>query len=99
LLIKTNRYSKQRRLAFKRIKELGRRENQNILKLEIDKIMTENVNISERDRQLFTLKALNFFSPRSSFFIISVKGERFTNPFFRLLDSFDKSAEISQNSS
>jgi hypothetical protein len=49
-LAKANRYNKQRRLALKRIKELSRRENQNILELEIDKIITESVKISEGNR-------------------------------------------------
>jgi hypothetical protein len=94
-LAKVNRYNKQRRLAFKRIKEFGRRENQNILKLEINEIIIEGVKISEKDRQLLILKALNSFLPRFFFFIIFAKRERFTDPFFRLLDSFNKNTEVS----
>jgi hypothetical protein len=48
-LAKVNRYTKQRRLALKRIKELGRREDQNILELEIDEMIIEGVEISEGD--------------------------------------------------
>jgi hypothetical protein len=94
LLVKTNRYNKQRRLTFKRIKEFSRREDQNILKLEINEMITENVKILERNKQLFILKVLNSFSPRSSFFTISVKRKGFTNPFFRLLDSPNKNVKI-----
>jgi hypothetical protein len=86
-LIKVNRYSKQRRLTLKRIKELNRREDQNILKLEIDKIMTEGVKISEKNGQFSVPGALNSFSLRSSFFITFVKEEGFTDLFFRFLDS------------
>jgi hypothetical protein len=57
--------------------------------------MTENVEISEGDGQLFTPKALNSPSPRFSSFTAFAKGERFINPFFRLLDSPDKNAKIS----
>jgi hypothetical protein len=48
-LAKANRYSKQRRLTLKRIKELSRREDQNILELKIDEMMTEGVKISEKN--------------------------------------------------
>jgi hypothetical protein len=48
LLIKANRYNKQRRLALKRIKELSRRENQNILELEIDKMMIDDGGVAHR---------------------------------------------------
>jgi uncharacterized protein YjbK len=94
LLIKINRYNKQRRLTLKRIKELGRRENQNILKLEIDKMMTEGMKISERDKQFFVLKVLNSLSPRSSSFTALAKKEGSTNPFLRLLNSPNKNAEM-----
>jgi hypothetical protein len=94
LLVKVNRYNKQRRLALKRIKELSRRENQNILKLKIDEMMTKGIKILKEDKQLSVLKILNFFSPRFSFFIIFVKGEGFTNPFFEFLDFFSKNIEM-----
>jgi hypothetical protein len=46
------------------------------------------------NRQFLILKALNSLSPRLSFFTIPVGKEGFTNPFFKLLDSPDKNAEI-----
>jgi len=94
LLIKVNRYSKQRRLALKRIKEFGRRENQNILKLEIDEMITENVNILERNGQLSALKALNSFLFRFFSFTILAKKKGFTNSFFGLLNSSNKNIEM-----
>jgi len=94
LLVKANRYNKQRRLALKRIKKFGRRENQNILELEIDEMITESVNILERNGQLSIPKALNSFSPRFSFFTVFAKREGFIDPFFRFLDSPGKSAEM-----
>jgi hypothetical protein len=48
----------------------------------------------ESDEQFSTLEALNSPSFRPFFFTVSV-GERFINPFFRLLDSSGKSAEMS----
>jgi hypothetical protein len=47
----------------------------------------------ESDKQLFILGALNSFSPRFFSFTVPV-GERFIDPFFRFLDSPDKSAEV-----
>jgi hypothetical protein len=52
-----------------------------------------------KNGQLSVLKALNFFSSRSSSFIISVKKERFINPFFKLLNSPNKNTEIFQSNS
>jgi hypothetical protein len=43
----------------------------------------------------FLSGALNFPSPRSVFFTVPVEREESTDPFFRLLDSPGKSAEIS----
>jgi hypothetical protein len=40
------------------------------------------------------IEILNFFSSRFFFFIVLVKGERFTNPFFRLLDFFNKNVKM-----
>jgi hypothetical protein len=57
-------------------------------------MIIESVKILEKNRQLFILRILNFFSSRSSSFTISVKRERFINPFFRLLDSPNRSAEM-----
>jgi hypothetical protein len=42
----------------------------------------------------FLSGALNFLSPRSAFFIIPIEKERSTNPFFRLLDSLNRNAEM-----
>jgi hypothetical protein len=39
--VKTQRLRKQRRLLFKKIKNLGNREAQNIFELEMDKMLTE----------------------------------------------------------
>ena len=47
----------------------------------------------ELDKQFPALKALNSSSPRPFFFTVPV-GEGFTNPFFRLLDSSGRSAEV-----
>jgi hypothetical protein len=56
--------------------------------------MTEDVKILEKNKQLFALKALNFFSSRSFSFIIFAKGKGSINPFFRLLNSPGKSVEM-----
>jgi hypothetical protein len=77
---------------MKKFRDLGSREDRNILKLEIDKIMADSV--MKKNGQLPTLKTLNSFSPRLFSFIIPV-GERFTNPFFGLLNSFDRNAKVS----
>jgi hypothetical protein len=97
-LIKANRYTKQRRLALKRIKELKRRKNQNILELKMDKILTDNAAVVgglEMDEFIIIIiegvilsGALNSLSPRFSFFF---------NPAF--LDSPNKSAEMLQGNS
>jgi hypothetical protein len=42
----------------------------------------------------FLSGALNSFSSRPVSFIALVKGEKSINPFFRLLDSLDKSVEM-----
>jgi hypothetical protein len=47
----------------------------------------------------FLPRILNSFSSRSAFFIIFIEREGFTNPFFRFLDSPDRSAEVSQSNS
>ena len=82
-------------MALKRIKEFNRREDQNILKLEIDKIMTENIKISERNRQLSVLKTLNFLSLRSFSFTVLVEKEGSTNFFLKFLDFFNRNAGVS----
>ena len=56
--------------------------------MKIDKIMDESGPGEMPDLfSDFSSGALNFFSSRSASFIIPVKGERFIDPFFRLLDS------------
>jgi hypothetical protein len=50
--------------------------------------------IVEGNRQFPVSGALNSFSPRSSSFTVPVMRERFINPFFRLLDSPNKSVEM-----
>jgi len=72
---------------MKKLRDLNSRENRNILELEINEMLS--------DRQLPILKALNFFSSRLFSFIVSVGKERFTNPFFRLLDFSNKNIEMS----
>jgi hypothetical protein len=57
-------------------------------------MITEGINILKRDGQFFILKVLNFFSPRSFFFIIPAKREGSINPFFKLLDSFSKNIKM-----
>jgi hypothetical protein len=81
---------------MKKLRDLGSRKDRNIFKLEIDEIMTDN--IIKKNRQFPILKILNSFSPRPSFFTVPI-GKRFTNPFFGLLNSFNKSVKVSQSSS
>jgi hypothetical protein len=97
-LAKANRYIKQRRLALKRIKELGYRENQNILELEVDEILTDSAAVvKDLEINEFVViviegvilsKALNSPSPRSSSFL---------NP--ALLGSPSRSVKVSQGNS
>jgi len=97
---KAIRYSKQRRLIIKRLKELGRREDQNILELEIDEMMDESGPGEIPDLPLdFSSGALNSPSPRSVSFTAPVEGEGSTDPFLGLLDSPGRSAEVPQGSS
>ena len=88
---KISRLRKQHRAVMKKLRDLGNRKDRNILELEIDKILS--------DRQLSVLGALNSFSPRPSSFTVPVEGEGFTDPFFRLLDSPNKNAEVPQGNS
>jgi acyl-CoA reductase-like NAD-dependent aldehyde dehydrogenase len=97
-LAKANRYTKQRRLALKRIKELGRREDQNIFELEMDEMLIDNTAIVEglEMNELITiitegvilLRALNSSSPRSFSFFNSA-----------LLGFSNRSVKVSQGSS
>jgi len=83
---KISRFRKQYRAVMKKLRDLGSRENRNILKFEIDEMLS--------DGQLPAPEALNFFLSRPSSFTVSVRGKRFINPFLRLLNSFDRSAEV-----
>ena len=76
---------------MKKLRDLGSREDRNILELEMDEMLLNG--------QLPVLGTLNSFSSRLSFFAISVGGEGFTNPFFRLLDFFDRNVKMFQDSS
>jgi len=49
---------------------------------------------AKEDRQFPVLKTLNFFLSRPFSFTVPVGGEESINPFFRLLDSFSKNAEM-----
>jgi len=70
------------------MRDLGNREARNILELEVDEIVA---NAAER---VVLLRALNFFSPRSSSFTNLFMGERITDLFFKFLDSSDKSVKM-----
>ena len=76
------------------MRELSERKNQNILKLKLDKIVELESFPVKNIGKVILSKALNSFSPRSISFITLVKGERFTNPFFRLLDFSNKSVKM-----
>jgi hypothetical protein len=71
------------------VRDLSKRENQNILKLELNEMVE-----LKSDGQLPALKVLNFFSPRPSSFIFPFGKEEFINLFFRLLDFSGKNAEM-----
>jgi hypothetical protein len=75
---------------------LGRREDQNILELEIDEIIDESGPRKISNLLLnFLSGALNSFSSRSVSFIAPVKEKRFTDPFLKLLDSSNRNAKMS----
>ena len=73
------------------MRDLGSRKDRNIFKLEIDKIMADD--IIKGNGQFPVLKVLNSPSPRFSSFTVSI-GEGFTDLFFRLLDFPGRSAEV-----
>jgi hypothetical protein len=75
------------------MRDLNNRKTRNILKLKVDEMIADAV------KRIILLKALNFFSPRFFSFTNLVIGKRSTNPFFRLLNSPDRSVEMSQGSS
>jgi hypothetical protein len=78
---------KQYRAVMKKLRDLDNRENRNILKLEINKIITDNLSKTLQEK-VISSKALNFFSPRFFFFL---------NP--TLLDSPGKNVKMLQDSS
>jgi hypothetical protein len=84
---------------MRKLRELNRRKKQNIFKLEIDEIMADNVIKVDRFitvaiKGIILLKALNSLSPRSSSFIDPAVKEGSINPFLKLLDFPDRSAEV-----
>ena len=81
---------------MKKLRDLGSRENRNILKLEIDDIMADSV--VEGNGQLPVLEILNSFSPRPFSFTVLI-GKGSTDLFFGLLNSSDRSVEMPQGSS
>jgi hypothetical protein len=87
---KTSRLRKQHRAVMKKLRDLGSREDRNILELEMDEMLS--------DGQLPAPGALNSPSPRPSSFTVPV-GEGSTDPFLGLLDSPGRSAEVPQGSS
>jgi hypothetical protein len=60
-----------------------------------DDIIEINGFVTITIKKIILLKALNSPSPRFSFFTVSVIKKESNNPFFRLLDSLSKNAEIS----
>jgi hypothetical protein len=89
---KATRFAKQHRLVVQKLRELDRREEQNILELEIDEIMADGA--VEGDGQLSVPGALS-----SPSFPDPTVGEGSTDPFLGLLDSPGRSAEVPQGSS
>jgi hypothetical protein len=84
---------------MRKLRELNRREKQNILKLEIDEIMADstvkvNEFITAIIKRVILSEVLNSSSPRFFSFIDLIIRERLINPFFRLLDSPDKNAKM-----
>jgi hypothetical protein len=86
---RARRLRKQRRLFLKKIRNLNNYKARNILKLKVNKIIIDTT------KKIILLKTLNSPSPRSfSFTDLTVK-EKFTNLFFKLLNSFNKNVEMS----
>jgi hypothetical protein len=71
------------------MRDLNNRKTRNIFELKMNEIVADTV------KRIILLKALNSPSPRSFSFTNLIIKERFTDPFFRLLNSFNKSAEMS----
>jgi hypothetical protein len=70
---------------MKKLRDLSSREDRNILELEINKILS--------NKQLPVLEILNSLSFRSFSFTVPV-GKGSIDPFFRLLNSPNRSAEM-----
>jgi hypothetical protein len=81
------RFRKQYRAVIKKLRDLGSREDRNILELEIDEVIINDLS-EVLQEGIILLKILNFLSPR--FF-------SFLNP--ALLGFFSKSVKVSQGSS
>jgi hypothetical protein len=77
---------------MKKLYDLNSRENRNIFKLEIDKIMADDT--VKGNGQFSILKTLNSPSSRPFSFTVLIGGERFTDLFLRLLDSPGKSVKV-----
>jgi hypothetical protein len=72
---------------MKKLRDLGSREDRNILEFKIDKMLS--------DKQFPALRALNSFSFRSFSFTVFIRKEGFTDPFFKFLDFLGRNAEVS----
>jgi hypothetical protein len=77
------------------VRELNERENQNILKFKLDKMIELKFFPVRNIRKIVLSGALNSFSSRSVSFIFLVKRKGFINPFFKLLDFSDRNAKMS----
>jgi hypothetical protein len=61
--VKALRLHRQKQLIRDRLRVLKNRKMRNITKLEIDEMVTKDIEV------ILTLKTLNFFSPRFFFFL------------------------------
>jgi tRNA(Ile)-lysidine synthase TilS/MesJ len=84
---KTTRLRKQHRAVMKKLRDLGNREDRNILELKINKIIISDLPEISQDRVIL-LETLNSPSPRFSSFL---------NP--ALLDSPNRNVKVLQGSS
>jgi hypothetical protein len=76
------------------VRELNKREDQNILKLKLNEIVKLKSFPVKDMGEIILSKALNSLSSRSAFFTVSITKKGFTNPFFKFLDSPNKSAKM-----
>jgi hypothetical protein len=70
------------------MRNLNNRKTRNILEFEIDKRIADTV------KKIILLEILNFLSSQFSSFTNLIVRERFINPFFKLLNSPGKNAEV-----